>query len=351
MYSQSQGYGKCNSRSAHAAADWQALELQLNRTRVILQEILVHLQEVLKNLKMARHPGRPFAASARPEAAGSRFSGRDSRAGETRHRQQPGQGSAFAGRERRFASTASASQKTAGPSAGQKTAGTSAGQKAAGPSERPWTRTRPGFEARTESTQQARSGATGEDAGRRAGGEHASFRAGTSRPGPSAAGSANRERPRSESAYRTKFGATGHDRDSRFGHGAGASSGWRHASSAGASQGQTTANARSAQSSRASSAKAQERSGGGFRLDQERQSRARAAARKAGMNLKCAYDILCLDYPCSVDEIKGAYRQMARLHHPDLGGDEEAMKDVNVAYELAMRFSAGPRRAGAAWAV
>ncbi len=339
MYSQSQGYGNCNSRSAHGATDWQALELQLNRTRVILQEILVHLQEVLKNLKMARHPGRPFAASARPEAAGNRFSGRDPRAGETRHRQQPGQGSTFAGRERRFASTASAGQKTAGTSAG--------------PSERPWSRPRPGFEARTESAQQARSGATGEDAGRRAAGEHTSFRAGASRPGPSAAGSANRERPRTESTYRSKFGATGHDRDSRFGHASGASSGWRHASSADASsgQGQTTANARSAQSSRASSAKSQDRSGGGFRLDQERQGRARAMARKAGMNLKCAYDILCLDYPCSVDEIKGAYRQMARLHHPDLGGDEEAMKDVNVAYELAMRFSAGPRRAGSAWAV
>ena len=74
-------------------------------------------------------------------------------------------------------------------------------------------------------------------------------------------------------------------------------------------------------------------------------------ARRSGMNLKCAYDILCLDYPCSVDEIKVAYRHMARLYHPDLGGDEEAMKDVNVAYELAMRFCAGPRRTSTAWAV
>jgi len=68
------------------------------------------------------------------------------------------------------------------------------------------------------------------------------------------------------------------------------------------------------------------------------------------MNLKCAYDILCINYPCTVDEIKNAYRHMARRHHPDLGGDEEAMKDVNVAYELAMRFSAG-RRTATAWAV
>ena len=86
-------------------------------------------------------------------------------------------------------------------------------------------------------------------------------------------------------------------------------------------------------------------------MDEDRQSRARVAARRGGMNLKCAYEILCLDYPCSVDEIKIAYRHMARLYHPDLGGDEEAMKDVNVAYEMAMRFSAGPRRASAAWAV
>ena len=93
-----------------------------------------------------------------------------------------------------------------------------------------------------------------------------------------------------------------------------------------------------------------ERPADSFRQDNERQHRARETARKNGMNLKCAYDILCINYPCTVDEIKNAYRSMARLHHPDLGGDEEAMKDVNVAYELAMRFSAG-RRTATAWAV
>jgi DnaJ-class molecular chaperone len=86
-------------------------------------------------------------------------------------------------------------------------------------------------------------------------------------------------------------------------------------------------------------------------MDGDRQQRAREIARKSGMNLKCAYDILCLDYPCSADDIKSAYRRMARVHHPDLGGDEEAMKDVNVAYELAMRFCSGARRTSTAWAV
>ncbi|MEF3697630.1 DnaJ domain-containing protein, partial [Desulfolutivibrio sp.] len=85
------------------------------------------------------------------------------------------------------------------------------------------------------------------------------------------------------------------------------------------------------------------------RFNDERQERGRQAARNSGMNLKCAYDILCLDYPCTPVEIKNAYRGMARMFHPDLGGDEEVMKDVNLAYELAMRFCAGPRRSGASW--
>jgi len=360
MHRQTQGQWDCNSRTAHGSTDWQALELQLNRTRTILQEILLHLQDVLRNLKMARGAGRPCGASARPETAGSRFAARDARPGESRHRSQPGPAS-HGGRDKRFSSaTAAGSKPHAGP---------------AGTSERPWTRTRPGFDAKTESGPQARPGPAGEEAGRRAAGDNASFRT------ASAAGSANRERPRAESAFRAKTGSAGHDRDARHGHAAGARPGpsagrpsgsaagpagsqpgsasgqsRRHASADSSQTGQAGARAsagfRTAQASgRAASARSQERAAGGFRLDSERQHRAREIARKAGMNLKCAYDILCLDYPCSVDEIKGAYRQMARLHHPDLGGDEEAMKDVNVAYELAMRFSAGPRRASAAWAV
>jgi hypothetical protein len=39
----------------------------------------------------------------------------------------------------------------------------------------------------------------------------------------------------------------------------------------------------------------------------------------------------------SKDEIKRRFRDLCKLHHPDLGGDEETMKSVNLQYEDALR--------------
>ena len=36
-------------------------------------------------------------------------------------------------------------------------------------------------------------------------------------------------------------------------------------------------------------------------------------------------------------DIKARYRDLAKQHHPDLGGDAEIMKAVNAAYESALR--------------
>jgi hypothetical protein len=36
-------------------------------------------------------------------------------------------------------------------------------------------------------------------------------------------------------------------------------------------------------------------------------------------------------------EIKARYRDLAKRHHPDLGGDVEIMKSVNAAYEAALK--------------
>jgi len=36
-------------------------------------------------------------------------------------------------------------------------------------------------------------------------------------------------------------------------------------------------------------------------------------------------------------EIKRRFRELCKLHHPDLGGDEETMKAVNAAYEQCLR--------------
>ncbi len=320
MHRQSQRKTGCDARSGHASTDWQALEIQLTRTRTILQEILVHLQDVLRNLKMARAGGR-FGEKTTPPPHGART-------------QRPQTGSA-AGK--------TGASSTAGPAG----------------SERFRAKPQSGFEARTDAGQARSAWSAGPDPGQgRAGrpfgekahaGESRSFRSGGSafRAAGASAG-ASRERPRTEGTFRTAGGAAGAEREARAGHGAGYTAG----ASAGSGTGQTGGSpGQTAAGAGRPHARTAGRSGAGFRMDRERQHRARELARKGGMNLKCAYDILCLDYPCSVDEIKTAYRHMARLHHPDLGGDEEAMKDVNVAYELAMRFCAGPRRQSAAWAV
>lgn len=51
-----------------------------------------------------------------------------------------------------------------------------------------------------------------------------------------------------------------------------------------------------------------------------------------------ARKLLALGDAASLKEIKGAYRRLARRHHPDRHGradqDEEAMKRLNWAYKL-----------------
>ncbi len=46
------------------------------------------------------------------------------------------------------------------------------------------------------------------------------------------------------------------------------------------------------------------------------------------------YDILGVKKDAKPDEIKKAFRKLARKHHPDAGGDEEKFKDINEAYEV-----------------
>jgi hypothetical protein len=353
------GQGSTRAGAASGATDWQALELQLNRTRTILQEILVHLQEVLRNLKMARNSGRGFAAGSGEEARHARNGTHDFRSRAQGTAGTNAGGSCGCGAGGGFHKTAGATGRATsfGASAGgNASAGKSqAGAGAAG-SERHRTWTRAGSTDARAGAGQSRTfrTASGAEAGAEqqtryrtssaAGGEKArssdSRWSWSSRHGASsaraegAAGDFSRERFRNEGTQRNTAGSAtgGERRETRYG-----AAGAAGAAGAGRAQAGRTAGPR--------------RASGDFRMDSDRQSRARETARRSGMNLKCAYDILCLDYPCSVDEIKGAYRHMARLYHPDLGGDEETMKDVNVAYELAMRFCAGPRRASTAWAV
>lgn len=52
------------------------------------------------------------------------------------------------------------------------------------------------------------------------------------------------------------------------------------------------------------------------------------------MASKNYYDILGVNKTASEDEIKKAFRKLARKHHPDAGGSEEKFKEINEAYEI-----------------
>jgi curved DNA-binding protein CbpA len=41
---------------------------------------------------------------------------------------------------------------------------------------------------------------------------------------------------------------------------------------------------------------------------------------------------LGLTWPFSEDELDAAYRKLARVRHPDVGGDDKAMAEANEAY-------------------
>ena len=52
------------------------------------------------------------------------------------------------------------------------------------------------------------------------------------------------------------------------------------------------------------------------------------------MTDKNYYDVLGIKQEASTDEIKKAFKKLARKHHPDAGGDEAKFKDISEAYEV-----------------
>jgi len=45
------------------------------------------------------------------------------------------------------------------------------------------------------------------------------------------------------------------------------------------------------------------------------------------------HDVLYLLPTAPIEVVKAAYRALALIHHPDRGGDEEILKEINSAYE------------------
>jgi molecular chaperone DnaJ len=52
------------------------------------------------------------------------------------------------------------------------------------------------------------------------------------------------------------------------------------------------------------------------------------------MSKRDYYQVLGVGKNASADEIKKAYRKLAKVHHPDKGGDETIFKEISEAYEV-----------------
>ncbi len=59
------------------------------------------------------------------------------------------------------------------------------------------------------------------------------------------------------------------------------------------------------------------------------------------MSLADAYAVLGLPQTASLEEVKGNYKRLAAVFHPDKGGYAEAMKLLNRAYERVQQQRSG----------
>ena len=55
-------------------------------------------------------------------------------------------------------------------------------------------------------------------------------------------------------------------------------------------------------------------------------------------DMSMCYKILGLSPSAPWDEVERAYRNKAKIHHPDRGGDEDTMRALNDAYAHLKRF-------------
>ncbi len=60
--------------------------------------------------------------------------------------------------------------------------------------------------------------------------------------------------------------------------------------------------------------------------------------RAAPRDVEVCYRLFGLSPSASWEEIERAYRTKAKIHHPDRGGDEDAMRALNEAYQQIKRL-------------
>jgi len=46
------------------------------------------------------------------------------------------------------------------------------------------------------------------------------------------------------------------------------------------------------------------------------------------------YQILKVHPSAKLEDIKKAYRELVKIHHPDKGGDPKVMLEINAAWEI-----------------
>jgi len=55
-------------------------------------------------------------------------------------------------------------------------------------------------------------------------------------------------------------------------------------------------------------------------------------------DIEVCYRLLGVSPSARWEEVERAYRRKAKIHHPDLGGDEDAMRALNEAYSVLKRL-------------
>ncbi len=59
------------------------------------------------------------------------------------------------------------------------------------------------------------------------------------------------------------------------------------------------------------------------------------------MDGRAHYRLLQLDVNAGMEDVRRAYREAARLHHPDKGGDAAVFARVQTAFQASRRAGAG----------